>query len=70
MKKILISILSIALLSVGLFYCLSFWSDHLPDTGKKVAVDDRPAAMKMIDDYYGGDLSCIIKNHHSQPKKK
>jgi hypothetical protein len=68
MKKALIIILSIIALSSGIYAGMIYFADHLP--AKQVAVDDRPAAMKMIDDYYGGDLSCIIKNHHSQPKKK
>lgn len=61
MKKIIISALSVALLSAGLFFCLIFFSDHLPDIDKKVAIiDDRPESMKRVDaylaEYYGSEL--------------
>lgn len=37
--KIIIALLSIALLSSGLFYCLIFWADHLPDQPKEEIMD-------------------------------
>lgn len=58
MKSIIITILSIALLSSGLFYCLQIWTDQLPDP---VKVEHYPPAMARIDSLQG--LTAIMKEN-------
>lgn len=54
--KHLITALSIALLSLGLFYCLKFWTDRLPDPAR---VERYPSAMARIDSLQG--LTAVMK---------
>ena len=63
MKKAIITITAIAALSCAIYAGMIYFADQLPV--KTVTVDDRPEAMKMIDDYYGNpyqkwkDKKCV-----------